>query len=222
MLKIKARSKRPSSHHQSSYKRPSSHHNSYKRPSRPISYLNDHTTQIAIGAAAGCVLGAVAALFLAPKKAKHRFTQELDNLYDHVSDVAEEYAHDALEKGQHAYQTAKNSAENIYSAASQIFSKGGKISNRNLLLGIVGAGLLGASAVYAYAQRSSGTHESFADKWKSSKWSEMASNLVDAVSSKLHEGAGSFATDEHPHPIQNVLDLAAVGLNLWQEIKKRR
>lgn len=196
MVKIKTRNRKPS-HHQ-------------------LQISNNTMSHIAIGAAAGCVIGAAAALFLVPKKKGYHLTEELESLYDQFSDTAGEYAHGALEKGQKAYKTAKNSAGNICSAASHIFSKPGNNSNRNLILGIIGAGVLGASAVYALTQESN-HGKSFMDKWKTSKWSEMAELVVDTVSSKLNDGE----SNAH-HPIQNVMDWAVTGLNLWQEIKKRR
>lgn len=186
----------------------------YTRSSRkPFSVkvpkLNDRVPPIMLGAAAGCLIGAAAAFFLTPQKARHGFTQSLDDLYDQVSDTAEDY----LDKGHHAYEYARDTMGNICSSAANAFSENGN-RNRNLMLGIIGAGLLGASAVYAYVQ---GTHKhlSFADKWKLNKWSEMANLVFDTVSDKLqsqHKGT---------HPINQVLDWASVGLNLWQEIKKR-
>lgn len=193
--------------------RKSSHHE--------LPFSNDTISHIALGAAAGCAIGAIAALLLTPKHKGHKFTRGLDDLYDHVTDAAGDYAHTALDKSQKLYNSAKGSAEDIYSAASNAFSKAGKSSNRNLILGIVGAGLLGASAVYALSQQFGDDHETLAEKWKTSKWSDMAKFVVDTVSHKLHDEEEEDH-DEHHNPVQNVLDWAAVGMNIWQQIKKRR
>ena len=180
-----------------------------------LPFLSNGMSTIAIGAAAGCVIGAAAALLLAPKPKRHRFTQGLDNIYDHISDTAQGYASGAYEKGQTAFQGAKESAENLCSAACDVLAGGGK--NRNLVLGILGAGLLGASAIYMMSQKSS---DSLSERWGASKWSDMAKFVVDVVSDKL-QGEEAHHHGGH-NPINHVLDWAMTGLNLWQEIKKRR
>lgn len=186
-----------------------------------LPFLNNTASHIFLGAAAGCAVGAVAALFLAPKPKRHKFTQGIDELYDQVTGAADEYGHDALEKGKNAYKAARDSAENIYTAASHAFAKAGKVPSRNLILGVIGAGLLGAAAVYALSQKSE-DNEGFLDKWKTSKWSDMAKLVVDSVSNKLHGDEDAEINEEDHSPFQNIIDWAAVGLNLWQEIKKRR
>lgn len=190
------------------------HRHTHRQP-----FLNNGVSHVALGAAAGCMLGAAAALFLVPKPKRHKLTQGLDALYDQFTGTAEDYAHDVLEKGQKAYKAAKDSAGDICATASQFFSNAGKNSNRNLILGIIGAGLLGASAVYAISQKTSHGRESFADRWGTAKWSEMAKYVIDTVSDKLQ---GSDESSESHHPIANIVDWASMGLNLWQEIKKRR
>lgn len=198
--------------------RKSSHTTSHAR----LPLTKDSMSSIALGAAVGCAIGATAALLLTPKQKGNKFSQKLNAIYDHLSDVADEYGHGALEKGRGAYKAARNSAENIYSAAAHAFEKNGKHSNRNLILGIIGTGLLGASAVYALTQNSSRT-QSFADRWKLNKWPEMAQLVVDTISTNLQEGAHSKSHAENSHnPLHNVFDWAVIGLNLWQEIKKRR
>ncbi len=202
MRKVKSRS------HAHSHSRKPNHHE------LPLS--KNTMTHIALGAAAGCAIGAVAAILIAPKQRKHKFTQKLDEFYDHVTDTAEDYAHDALDKGQKAYQACRDAAGNIYSAASGTLAKN---SNRNIVLGAICAGLIGATAIYTLSQKKS-SHQSFAERWGTSKWSNMAKCVVDAVSSKLHEQEEEH--DEHRNPIQNAMDWAEIGLNLWQEFKKRR
>lgn len=187
------------------------------RAARPLAFskslYSNNVSQMVIGAAAGCVLGAAAAYFLTPQNARHKLTRGLDDIYDKISDVAEEYTHGAIEKGQNVYSSAKDTMENIYEAAANAFSRNGKISNKNLVLGILGAGLLGASAVYFAAQNSS--KQGIMGQLKAGKWSDIAQNVIETVSDKLHEKEGS-------HAVQNVMDWASMGLNLWQEIKKRR
>lgn len=185
-------------------------------------FKNHGISNIALGAAAGCVIGVAAALFLTPKDRRHKFTQGLDSIYNSITDVADEYTHKVMDKGQKAYQTAKDSAEDLYSATSQIFTGTAKHSNRYLLLGILGAGLLGASTVYALSQTVMPEAHTFANRWKTSKWSDMAKLIVDTVSNKLHEGEEALSEVEHHHPIQNVLDWATTGFNIWQTIKKGR
>ncbi len=201
MTKIKTKSRRPS------------HVRSFRQPT----FVNSNVSNIALGAAAGCAIGAAAALFFTPKQTRNKFAQELETIYDKVTGAAE-YAHDALEKGQKVYKAARNSVGNIGAAATHVFSKR-KSSNRNLILGVVGAGLLGVSAMYALSQRND--HPSFGERWKTSKWSDMAKLVVDSVSEQLHTDGSSHSHNGH-HPVQNVLDWAVMGLNLWQEIQKRR
>jgi len=191
----------------------SSHHQLSSLPKLPK--FDENISNIAIGAAAGCILGVAAALLLTPKYKGHKLTRNLDAIYD----SAEEYAHEAFDKGQKIYNNAVDSAENLYEAASNVFSKNSKNWNRNLVLGILGAGLLGASAVFAISHQTDHDHQSFADRWKTSKWSDMAKLVVDTVSNKLHDEESEH---EHHNPIQNALDWAATGLNIWQQIKARR
>lgn len=187
-----------------------------KRPHPAQFRLSNNTmTNMALGATAGCAIGAIAALLLVPKRRGHKFTQKMDEFYDQVTDAAEEYAHDALEKGQQAYQAAKDTAENIYCAAADTLTKNPK---RNFVLGAICAGLIGATAIYTLTQKSSPA--SFAERWGTKKWTDMAKHVVDAVSTKLSE-----ASEEHEEgrgPMQNALNWAEVGLNLWQEFKKGR
>jgi gas vesicle protein len=184
-----------------------------------VPFVNHTSSYIVLGAAAGCALGAAAAYFLNAEPKRHKFTQKLDEIYDSISGIADEYSHDAIDKGQKVYQAAKDSAETICSTASKVFC--GDHANRNIILGVLGAGLLGASAVYALNQNAMSSRSTFMDKWSLKKWPEMAKFVVDAVSNKIHNGE-EHAISELPHSIQNALDWAMTGLNLWQEIKKRR
>jgi gas vesicle protein len=188
---------------------------------RPV--VNHDMSPMVMGAAAGCLLGAAAALFLVPKPKRHRFTENLDHLYDQVTGTAGDYAHGAVEKSQRALKGARNAAGNIYGAASQAFNKTGKNINSNLLLGILGAGILGASAVYVLSQKETEEHKSFAKQWGVGKWTEIAKLVFDSVSNKLQGEEEEESSHGKSHnPVQNVLDWAMVGLDLWQEIKKRR
>lgn len=181
-----------------------------------LSFINTTTSHIVLGAAAGCALGAAAAFLFPTTPKRHTFTKKLDEIYDSITEAADEYSHGALEKGQKFYETARDTAGDIYSSAAEAFS--GKNSNRNLVLGILCAGVLGASAIYALNQRATHNHDGFIHKWGLKKWPEMAKLVVNAVSEKLQEG------EEHAeshNPIQNAIDWATAGFNLWQEIKKR-
>lgn len=180
---------------------------------RELPFLNNGVSTIAMGAVAGCVIGAAAALILTPKPKRHKFTQSLDNIYDHISDTAHEYACGA----QDALTCAKESAENLCSAAADMMANGGR--SRNLALGVIGAGLLGASAIYLMSQKE--FPESFSKRWATGKWSDMAKHVVDVVSDKLHGAEDSLPHGGH-NAFQHVFDWALTGFNLWQELKKRR
>jgi gas vesicle protein len=186
----------------------------------PEPSTNEQVSNIALGAAAGCLIGAAAALFFAPKPKGHKFTRALDSMYDQVSDTAQEYAHEAMDKGHKIYDNAKDSIDHICHAASDAFSS--YSTNRNIVLGIIGAGLIGASAVYALSQRSSEEEEGLVDKIKACNWLDVAKFVADKFSGKSQEEDDSEDNEEHYHPVHRMMDWAMTGLNIWQEMKKRR
>lgn len=163
---------------------------------------------IALGAAAVCAIGAAVAYAFMPKK-EYTWSDKLHGFADTIG----EYAGEAMGKGREAYHTAQDTTSDFCDSACHLFSKNGAPSNKNMILGLIGASLLGASALYALNQKSkSGEH------WNSGNLSEMATMVFDTVSNKLHSHAGK----SHHHPVENILDWAMVGLNLWNEIKKRK
>lgn len=152
---------------------------------------------IVIGAAAVCTAGAALAYVLMPKK-EPTFSEKLHG----ITDTIEDYASDA-------YHSAKDTTSDLCDSACELFSNGH--ANRNLVLGLIGAGVLGASALYALNQRSSDE----TGRWGVGKLSETATMVFDTIATKLREGK-----QHKQHPIQEAIDWATMGLNVWNEIKK--
>lgn len=164
-----------------------------------FSFRQFGTPGIALGAVTACAIGAAVAYALMPRK-KHTFV-----------DTIEDYTSDAMEKGREAYNYAKDSTSDLYDSACEFFSGDG-YSKGNIALGLIAAGILGASAIYMMNKSSS-------TNWNTDKWTNIATQIVDTFSEKFQSGKGRSG---HHNPIQQAIDWASVGLNIWNEIKKGR
>jgi len=170
---------------------------------------------LAIGASAICLLGAAAAVTFFVTK--NRKTSRLETAYNNLTETVGDYAHDAYEKGEDAYGSAKDILENITDVASDLFATEDK-SRRNIVLGVIGTTLLGASAAY-YLSQSEPEGLNGTLKKNFDKFSDIGKVFINTVSSKLSDDAHKKTTSD---PIHSIMDWASTGFNIWQEIKKRR
>jgi hypothetical protein len=185
------------------------------RHKKPLSAKHPtHDTQIsniAIGTAAACLVGAIAAGVIISNNKKK--ASKWDRFYDVITN-SEDYVHDAIDKGH-------ETVDSIRETASNFFDNHKEGSSKNLFLGLVGAGLLGASAIYLIGQKD---HDELNGNsfygFNVNKWKDIGQTVFDAVSEKIHHDSKSQKRDQGP--VQHVMDWAYVGLNLWNEFQKRR
>ena len=179
-------------------------------------HIKDHHTQeldlhnLAIGAAAFCLVGAAAATGILV--AKKRRSSGWERAYDQLTSAADDYAHEAYEKGHDVYESARDALKN----AAHLFDSEENHTSRNVILGILGAGLLGATAYYA-SQNKNVDYEGFA-KRNLHKWGDIGKSVIDTVTDNF---SNSHEKNVNQSPIQNIIDVASFGINLWQELKKR-
>lgn len=200
----------------------------------------NHVTRLFISAAAGSVIGATAALLLAPKSGR-KFRKDLYETYEDLSEKGQEFIDDTVKKGHRAARTAADMAENFKDSAKEFIGQAPEASNPNinLLIGAIGGGLLGAAAIYLLAPKGEEEEESFAQKVKSAgrsatenlrsvDWVETAKDIVETIHNKVssHHHNGSEVEEEVQeqghNKIHDVIEFASLGLRLWENIKKRR
>lgn len=186
------------------------------RHKKPLSAKHPtHDSQIsniAIGTAAACLVGAIAAGVIISNNKKK--ASKWDRFYDVITNSADDYMHDAIDKGH-------ETVDSIRETAAHFFDNHSEGSSKNLFLGLVGAGLLGASAIYLIGHKD---HDELNGNsyygFNVNKWKDIGQTVFDAVSEKIHHDSKSQKRDQSP--VQHVMDWAYVGLNLWNEIQKRR
>lgn len=194
-------------------------------------------SNLLISAAAGSVVGATAALLLAPKSGE-KLRKDISDTYHNVTDKAQDFANDFAQKGQKAASLAADYAENVKDSTSQFLSKSrsGSNSRLSLLAGALGGALLGATAVLIAAPRESEEEiGSFTNKIKdagksvtenlhSIDWFETAKEIFSAINEKIHHHNGETAEpieEENESRLNEALEWAALGLRVWQNLKKR-
>lgn len=189
-------------------------------------------TNLVIGATAGCLLGASTALLLNPKK--EGFQDQIKDKYNELSEQAQDYAHDIMEKGQDVYEKAVDYVEDIKETATEFIDKSLKsIPAKPLIIGAIGGGLLATAAVLYF--KSSGIEEEgekvrriatgLKGQKKSGNWVQAAKEIATALNNQFNPEEGielEESSKQEGNPIKDAVQLTLLGLNLWNNIKKRR
>jgi gas vesicle protein len=171
-------------------------------------------SNLLICGAVGSLIGAAAALLLAPKSGM-KLRRDISNVYEDLFDKTHEIADDIKER------------------TSDFISRPEK--NTYLLTGAAGGAVLGAAIAYLLTQENdkSSYFEAWKDKIKDSAqavenmdWVETAKDFVTDIHDAIHHQNGSTlkktVNQGQENVINKVLDWAVVGLQVWDKVKKRR
>lgn len=185
-------------------------------------------------AAAGTVIGAATALLAAPKTGK-KLRKDLYDTYENITEQGQEFFQDAVDKGQYAAKAAGQYMDDIKEAAKNLVSYAPEASNSNinLLVGALAGGCIGAAAVFWLSPKAE--EESFTQKIKEASrtareslnsvdWVDTARDVIETIYNKVNSNHHNGSTVEGykgQSKIQDALELANVGLRLWDNIKKR-
>ena len=206
-----------------------------KSMERRTSISQNQITNLFLSAAAGGIVGLSAALLMAPKSGQ-KLRNDIYETYEDLTERGQDLAHDIAHKGKRAAHAAACYAEDLKDSASSLLERE-STTNRNIMIGVIGGGLLGAAAVLLMNQNSddeeSLSHRlreagrSAKENIQSMDWVDTAKEILETINNKvnpLHNGSISEAVEDFQerHGLQDVLKWANMGLNLWQNVKKRR
>lgn len=223
--------------------------NSSQRPQRGLhSKINrllsfeDLNTNIALGVIAMGLAGVATFLLLKPKKQTRNLRKDIYKTYRDFKEDAEEFAHDAYEKGKQAYDYATDYVESLKDTAHDVIEH--PRSRSLLVAGTIGGTILGASLVYLLNRNNSKEHsETLFDKARyivdsiknvtnsasenlnSTNWLETAKEIIEAVSERVNaheEDDEKLASNKHSLNLQNAIELGINGFRLWQNMKRRK
>lgn len=184
-------------------------------------------TALFIGVAAGTLVGATAALLLAPKSGE-KLRRDICTACGGIHEKAKGIAHDIADMGCKACETANEYAEGIKDSATSLL--GIKKVEPNLYnyltIGALAGTVISALALSVYSSKYEGS-ESLAHRIKAAgktaknnlqsiDWFETAKEALDSIKDRV-ESAYEGRRSGH-----SALDWAIFGLNLLQNVKKRR
>ncbi len=203
-----------------------------------------------VSAAVATLIGGIAALLIAPK-AGEAIRKDLCDLYEGLSDKGEFIADRVSKKRKIIASLLNNKSEwsdkakGIFNELSSMECQEDEFSLKEILVGTVIGGVLGAAAGLLLAPKSglelrndlAGTYEDLSDKAeefqkkgktfvkkarnRSNKWLEMASELADGVIDNAQEKGEEYLNGAQDK-INDVIEWATLGYKVWQGIKKRR
>lgn len=186
-------------------------------------FYNNHIdyTNLVISSLAGGAIGISAALLLMPKSKSNLWNHICEECGDWI-EKAEEFEEDLEEKGHKAYCDATNFAKD---KASE-FIHYAQSSKVPLLVGAIGAGILGISAALILTSKNTSELKKVkgaAKELSSIDWHHLANQLKEGVHSLVEERSEEVEEEISKSPLVNeVLDWAVLGIRLWNNMKKRR
>jgi gas vesicle protein len=200
---------------------------------KAIAHKNE-VRNLFIGASAGTLIGATTALLLAPKSGE-KLRKDVIECCQGINGSAQGISHDFLEKGKKVFSALSDVTENVKDSASGLmtFSKPQPTISRNLMLGAIGGGLLGITAIMLLAPNAKQEKISnFAHKIKENAskpfdWINTAKEIIDTIRSQIHSAESETENSSIPQKpsqgnIQEALKWAVLGFHLWKNLQKRR
>jgi gas vesicle protein len=197
---------------------------------------SNNINNILMSATAGSVIGAIAALLLAPKSGK-RLRNDIYETYEDITEKGQDIYEDAVDTGQKVADMATEYASTIKDNAAHLL---GSVNlddspNTNLIIGALAGGILGATAIFMLLPSAEkNPRDELSPKIKGAgkylknklNWFETAKDIFETISTKAHhatEGASENIKEScEKSPLHDVMELASAGLQLWQNIKNRR
>jgi gas vesicle protein len=196
--------------------------------------MTTSANHILAGATLGCLMGTTYALLSSPKLKK-----KLNGVYHDVSerahdyvDTASDYVQDALDKGQDIYDDASRHAKKLKRKTSKYLNDEEFLEQPrlNMIAGTIGGVLLGAAALYFLSSRDEEedfVHQAKATYKRAAKqsfdWIDTAKEILHTINSKVNnveEGVEQLEVTGR-QTIDDVIQLANIGLSLWKNIKRR-
>lgn len=186
---------------------------------------NERIQALLFGAVAGGLLGAGSALMFAPKEGK-QFRQGLSSTYHGLADRATSFKDNLVQHGNDLMGKSKETS-----------------SNTAIILGGLAGGLILAGTAFYLMQRPESLNkiydalsektEEFTDnlqessqeiKAKAGCWMKNAINILDRIHNTLHDGEEKIeqTSANLSERINDVMDLANVGIRLFQKFSNRR
>lgn len=158
------------------------------------------------GAVCGGLIGSAAGLLLAPKPGKQLRCDIVDAYHD-IADKTEEFGHRIKERGR--YFTSEEKTE----ASTSTFVVGSVIG---AVVGVTAAMLMAPKSGSELRRDVSRKVEGARDT--AENWRESIADFVDT----LNEKVGKRSPKGGRSRIHDVLDIASMGINVWQNLQKRR
>ena len=214
------------------------------KPRRKVSTTNDHLTKLLLGVAAGGLVGAGAAFFLASRQ-EETFQDNLADAYKSVRSKAQNYAKKGINSVSDYAETIKDKANDFLESS---YENSG--STTTILLGALGGGILGIATILllspetgkeirddlaeAYekttdlASHLSKTGKNAAENLSSIDWVDLAKTVLQTVTNNIQSEDVRHGVEEEFEEvgartnIPEILKFATMGLHLWQNVKGRR
>lgn len=170
------------------------------------------------GLAAGGLIGAGLVFLFATKKGarlREDFRNACHDLSDKASELTEQAAdlkEELSERGEELYEKALNSWSHK--------SKKGEINSSTILTGAIAGSVLGAVAVYLLSKDSEASQFAKKTSAAAKTWIDKARDIIENVDEARERGE-KIASDES-NVINDVIQLASVGLKLYHSIKEGR
>lgn len=218
-----------------------------RRAKPKASPFNSLNVGVALGIVALGVAGAATFVVLNSKKRTKSLRGNLYQKYQILKDEAQDYAHDAYERGRQVYDSAADYAEGLREAAHDAMEQ--PHSGSLLLAGAIGGTLLGATAIYALSRRQHPASqpqdflskmvdvfgnvkhaaESLTDQAKSGHWLESAKQFIeslqehtDAHFEEERDEESAYRRQPSSSPLRDAIHLGIIGLRLWENLSQRR
>ncbi len=172
-----------------------------------------HISDLLICGAVGSLIGASAALLLAPKSGE-KLRRDITHAYCDLTDKTQEFADEIKER----------TSEFISHPEKEGF----------LLAGAISGALLGGVITYLLTQqnKTSSTFDEWREKLKnttqsisSMDWIETAKEVLSEINEKIHHHNGSTVKknrEKSENTINTILDWADLGLQVWNKVNNRR
>lgn len=180
-------------------------------------------SNILISGVAGAIIGAAAGLCLAPKTKEHHFSDEIYKKYQDVTKMLNGLEENIEEKGKMAFNTAACYAADIKDNACDLMDKVQNIKTP-LLMGALGAGILGASALLYLSSKNTTGHKAsnLTSHIQSVDWKNVLKEVVEILNNNSEENREDEGKESDSDAANNAIEWAMLGLRLWKNMKERR
>lgn len=226
-----------------SHKAKHPHHyfvNSTKKNSIKRGITRNDKRNLLIGLSAAGIAGAAAFLIFTTRSPKKKTFHDLYETYDDFKDDAQEFAHNAYEKGKRAYSVASDIAETVKDGAYELIEH--PTAYKGLALASIAGTALGATALYFLLRNSNEIHtdgvigkaqkylnnfKEATDEVLESDWATKLKGILALISEKANI---SNENEEEDRPkmrkkrsdhldLDHIIELGLAGLKLFKNFR---